>query len=418
MKTQLFLFLILTAFFCYNTETDSAVNVSNPRAIGLGGAYIGLAEGAEAPHWNPANLALRDERFFSMNFLSLGMGFHNNSFSKHQYDIYNGQKLDLDDIINSIPDGGLNVDMTGAVEILGIGFGNYAFTISGVAPAWAKINKDIPRLIKGNEIGRKYNFGGSDGRGLAYISYAFSGALPIEIDWFKRFAVGANLKYLQGLFGAELVKLNGDLLTNDAAIIGNINGTARMAQGGNGISFDLGAMAIVNEQWTVGLSFTDLLNTISWSNKPEEIQFSALIDSINLDRWTEYEEIDSLFKRQDTTLTTGSFSMGLPQQMRIGAVYRAEKFFVSMDYIQGFRNGPGATTMPQIAGGIEYKPLFWLPLRAGLALGGKEQVIIALGLGFHAGRVRIDLAATSQGSILPANRQGSTLAFGVRLLQF
>jgi hypothetical protein len=89
-----------------------------------------------------------------------------------------------------------------------------------------------------------------------------------------------------------------------------------------------------------------------------------------------------------------------------------------MDYIQGFRNGPGATTIPQIAGGIEYKPLFWLPLRAGLALGGKEVVTIALGLGFQIGRVRIDLAATSQGSILPANRQGSTLAFGVRLLQF
>ncbi len=418
MKTQLFLFLILTAFFCYNIETNAAVNVSNPRAIGLGGAYIGLAEGAEAPHWNPANLALRDERFFSMNFLSFGMGFHNNSFSKHQYDIYNGQKLDLDDIINSIPDGGFNVDITGAVEILGFGFGNYAFTITGVAPAWAKINKDIPRLIKGNEIGRKYNFGGSDGRGLAYISYDFSGALPIEVEWFDRFAIGANLKYLQGIAGGELVKLNGNLLTDAAAINGQIDGTARMAQGGNGISFDLGAMAIVNEKWTIGLSFTDLLNTISWSNKPEEIQFSALIDSINLDKWTEYEEIDSLFKRQDTTRTTGSFSMGLPQQMRIGAIYRAENYLVTMDYIQGFRNGPGATTIPQIAGGIEYKPLFWLPLRAGLALGGKEVVTIALGLGFHIGRVRIDLAATSQGSILPANRQGSTLAFGVRLLQF
>lgn len=418
MKTQLS--IVLIAFILFNTfhEIHSAVNVSNPRAIGLGGAYIALAEGAEAPHWNPANLALREERFFSMNFLSLGIGFHNNSFSKHQYDIYNGKKLNLNDIVNSIPDGGLNVDMTGAVEILGFGFGNYAFTITGMAPAWAKITKDIPRLIKGNEIGRNYNFGGSDGYGLAYISYAFSGALPFEIDWFQHFAIGANIKYLQGIYGAELVNLDGYLLTDAAAINGKINGTARMAQGGNGISFDLGTMAVVNEQWTVGLSFSDLLNTISWSSEPEEIQFSALVDSVNLDKWTEYEELDSLFKTQDTTRKTNSFSMGLPQQMRIGAIYRAENYLVTMDYIQGFRNGPGATTIPQIAGGIEYKPLFWLPLRAGLALGGKEVVTIALGLGFHIGRVRIDLAATSQGSILPANRQGSTLAFGVRLLQF
>lgn len=393
-------------------------SISNARAVGLGGAYTSLARGIEAPSWNPANLALYPTQF-SMNLISLGVGINNNSFSKRQYDLYNGAQLtteDLENILASIPDGGLDLDFLMNSEVLGFSYTNYALTVRAVAAGHMQIAKDLPALLPGNEIGRTYDFDDCDGLAWAYIAYGFSAAFPLKLDAFERFAVGVGLNYLQGLYVADVVEFRGDLRTEQDFVYSQMKGQVQYAPGGAGLSFDLGASAVINSNWSVGIALPNLLNNITWSRDPERLDFSANPDSINLYEISETENEDSLFNLSDSTYATGSFSTTIPQQVRIGAVYQQTKYLISVDYIQGFRQGPGVTTTPQLASGIEYRPLNWLPLRLGLAVGGREKILLAMGWGIKLNGFGIDFAITNQGGLLPASSQGTTFAFGLRIV--
>ncbi|HEY9855781.1 MAG TPA: hypothetical protein V6D05_08610, partial [Stenomitos sp.] len=54
--------------------------------------------------------------------------------------------------------------------------------------------------------------------------------------------------------------------------------------------------------------------------------------------------------------------------------------------------GYGVTTIPEIHLGGEYRVLEWLPVRAGLSIGGESATLYTLGVGFDGAESRIDLA--------------------------
>jgi len=419
MKRLMVLFLVTGIAFHSNTDIFAATGISNARALGLAGAYLSLARGAEAPNWNPANLGLDQDPGFSMNFLSTGIGIHNNSFSKNQYDQYNGQYINNEEkrkLLNCISDDGLVIDLDTEVQILGFAYRQFALTATGMAESNLTIAKDLVELgLLGNAHKSRFDFGDTDGAAWAFNSYAFSAAFPIKLDPLERFAAGFNLKLIHGLFCFDVVKAGGALST-DIKVYGEGETIVQYARGGLGLSLDLGAASMVNDRWHIGLTFNNILNTINWNREAKRNVVLAKTDSLDLQTVMDVEDVDSLFYDEDHTDDINSFSTTLPQEMRVGATYSARTYLITMDYIQGFRRGPGVTTTPRLACGIEYKPLFWLPLRTGFAIGGRETFILAIGLGFKMGRVRLDLAATNQGSILPGSRHGSTLAFGIRLL--
>lgn len=399
----------------------AAVGISNARAVGLAGAYLSVAQSSEAPDWNPANLGLYMQHDFSMNFLSIGIGIHNNSFSKKQYDQHNGKFIDPADkekLLNCIPDDGMAIYLDSEVQLLGFAYRNFAFTASGQVVSDLTISKDIFELgFLGNADANKpvFDFGDTDGTAIAVYNYAISAAFPIELRQVKKFAVGGNLKFLQGLYCYDVVKAGGALST-DTKIYGKGETVVQYAEGGTGFALDLGAASIINKRWSVGLTLNNISNFVSWNKNAKREAIIASTDSLDFQDVVDADDVDSLFHDENNKQDINSFSTSMPAEMRIGAVYRAATYFVTMDYIQGFKKELNVTTIPKLACGIEYKPLFWLPLRAGMAIGGREFFTIAIGIGFEMGRVRLDLAATNQGSILPGSRQGSTLAFGVRLM--
>jgi hypothetical protein len=417
IQSRLFAVLLFLVTLALGTGFASST-ISNARAVGLAGAYTALAHGIESPSWNPANLALYPTQF-SMNLISLGIGVNNNSFSKRQYDLYNGAHLtpqDLENILGSIPGDGLDLDFLMNSEILGFAFKNYALTVRAVAAGHFKVAKDLPALLPGNEIGRTYDFTDCDGLAWAYISYGFAAAFPITIEGLDRFAVGFGLNYLQGLYVADVIEFDGNLRTDPDFIYSKMNGAVQYAPGGAGLSLDLGASARINSNWALGIAFPNLINNITWARDAEIVEFSASPDSFNLYDISEAEDEDSLFNFSDSTHAIGSFTTTIPQQVRIGAVYQQPKYLLALDYIQGFRRGPGVTTTPQLAGGIEYRPLSWLPLRLGLAVGGRESILLALGCGLKLSGFWIDFGVTNQGGLLPSSSQGTTFAFGLRIV--
>ncbi|MFQ6094341.1 MAG: hypothetical protein ACE5OR_16985, partial [bacterium] len=116
------------------TEACAFPGGSNARSGGLAGAYTALSRGVDAALWNPANLGLASPHRFSLNLVSAAVGLSNNSFSKSQYDLYNGAFWDStrqEAILASIPSGGLKLNLDSEIQVLGFSYGPFAFTATG-----------------------------------------------------------------------------------------------------------------------------------------------------------------------------------------------------------------------------------------------------------------------------------------------
>ncbi|MFQ5771862.1 MAG: DUF5723 family protein, partial [bacterium] len=267
----IYLVLSLVVLLFINTTLLAQYGISNARSVAMGGAYTALARGIEAPSWNPANLALSSKDKFHLNLISVGLGFHNNSFSKRQYDLYNGNYLtpeDKRDILASVPAEGLRGDFDTEVQAMGINIGSFAFTASGLAASDFVLSKDIVELVlNGNELNRVYSVGATDGEGWGISSFALSKAFPISIPAVQEFTVGASIKYLRGFAYGKVKEATSSMMTD----INGIHGTGRVvidrAFGGKGLAFDFGAAANLNPNWSVSLNFTNLISSINWNHE-------------------------------------------------------------------------------------------------------------------------------------------------------
>lgn len=181
---------------------------------------------------------------------------------------------------------------------------------------------------------------------------------------------------------------------------------------GNGVGFDIGFTGIINEQLTVALALTDL-GSINWGKNQATITGKG---EIKFEGYTSKEQIDSLtnkFKKIQNDLNS-AFSSSSPTALRLGASYQLDKapfvkkfpgqMLISFDYNQGFNNEIGNTTKPRFSLGIDYNPSKWIPtIRTGVSVGGKLGFLWAFGLGISIGPIDIDFATSNFATILSPN---------------
>jgi len=198
-----FCILLFASLFLLMFCTQSDANISNARSIGLAGAYVGLAKGVDAPLWNPANLGLSPEGRLSVTIFNFGVSVFNNSFSKQQYEKYNGaywSENDIEDILNSIPNDGMKLSFDGAGQIASFSSGRIAFSIEALVESKVKLVKDFFDLVLYTNTNKsEHIFDDCEGEAWGIMSYNLSGALPISVPYFQQFSIGATVKYLQGM---------------------------------------------------------------------------------------------------------------------------------------------------------------------------------------------------------------------------
>ncbi|MBL7110131.1 MAG: hypothetical protein ISS11_07835, partial [Candidatus Marinimicrobia bacterium] len=85
IRTLYIIFIVLFSIVFSQIKSD-------PRMIGMGGAYVTLSEGYQCVGFNPANLAYGKQ--FSLNLLSGTTGFVNNFLSLKTYNEINGANLE------------------------------------------------------------------------------------------------------------------------------------------------------------------------------------------------------------------------------------------------------------------------------------------------------------------------------------
>lgn len=412
--------LLITASLCAQQAIDA-------RAAAMAYSNGAAAYGLENVGLNPAGLALRKNFNFEFTLLGVNAGFRNNSFNKDDYENYfaSGRLLsgqDIEDILNKIPERGLRGDGVARASTLSFYIPNFSISLTGNGIGKLNVPKaafDIP--LNGNSgEGRVYDLGDSDVNGWGSIDITVSGAYPLHFEegsTLDFLAIGASFKYISGLFFGDVIESRGTLTDFDLAnnrpffeLDGAIE--VQSAEGGSGFGLDFGMVATVNERFNVGLTIQNPVSNINWTTDPETRLYALKGDSLSLpDQLT-----DSLVTETDTLLNTNEFSTKLPLVIDLALAYQTSpNLLLTAQYEQGLNDNMGGTKRPRVAAGIEYTGIPFLPLRAGINVGGKIGRSLAIGGGLDFKYWYLNLAYISHGTFLPGDYTRSSVSLTTRL---
>ena len=392
---------------------------SNPKAIGMGGAYTALARDLEAPYWNPANLGLSDGKGFTINLFNVGVGLRNNSFSLSDYNKYTGKFLtdgDKQDILNSIPDEGLALDVLAEASALNFSVGNFAVTYKAYAASKINFDRDPFELfLYGNAVMRDVSIAGTYSEGYGIGDAAFSYGRPLIAWETGEMAVGGSLHYLRGLAYQKILDSEGGIATTDTGFVGSGSMTMRTALGGSGFAFDMGLSVRFEESWYFSAVWQNTYSKLVWNKDPEISYFSFDMQPLTIEAASDSTLSDSLKTSSDTTYAADNFSSDLPPMIKLGLAKHYNKLTWSFDWSQALATRPGQGVNPRVAAGLEYRPHKYFPLRVGMAFGGNQGSIYSFGFGLHFGPFNFDLGMANSGSPMPSSSKGTQLALGMGL---
>jgi hypothetical protein len=392
----------------------------NPRAIGMGGAYSALARDYDAPLWNPANLGLSDGRNMALGFFNAGVNIRNNSLSLEQYNKYTGQFLDDDDkedIVNSMPEQGVVLDIGAEASALNFSMGNFAINTRVSGFSSMNMGKDAMKLLLlGNAVMREVDLANCRGESFAVGDLTLSFARALHSWREGEISIGASLHYLKGLAYGRVVEADGAVVATDFGFAGSGFLKMRSALGGTGYATDIGVAMKFRDDWYFSAAWHNLLSKVRWNSDTEEHVLSFDMQPITVEDFMYEGRSDSLVASSDTSYSIGSFGSKMTPALILGIARNFRKVTWTLDWQQTLFNGPGMGVAPRFASGIEYRIWDFLPLRTGMATGGEQGTWFSLGFGFKGGLVTFDFGAANAGTPLPANSKGFRLAMSMGLI--
>ena len=251
---------------------------SDPRMIGLSGAYTTVANGYQCIGINPANLGSNNA--LSMNLISFNAFLVNDFMSVELYNDINGANLEdpadasyypKEDILDQVNENQIVMEGGWVAPIPALNFAYKGFGISMINRSYVRF--DIPKdvltmMFYGNTTEKLiFEFGGegisTNELGLTYAHRFMIGEQALQ--------VGGTFKYLQGLFylKAEDIEDDGSYFeTDDDSFSGSGRYLIRQAFGGGGTATDLGILLpdIINK-WSIGVSLINLGGSITWGSE-------------------------------------------------------------------------------------------------------------------------------------------------------
>lgn len=398
-------FILIILNLCCNSQI-----LASGRSVGMAGAYTAVSKGAEAVFWNPANLGFSTRSEKTLNLFSFGIDLNNNSFNWGHYTKYSGKFLtaeDKEEILNSIPSEGLNLSVGADISAFSFSWWSFALTLSGEGSSDLLLPKDpIELLFFGNELNDTLLIENSNGEAYASLDLGFSyGRSILKLNQ-KEFYAGVNIKYKKGLVYEKVKKAEGELFTLETGINGDGDFAVLSAQGGKGYAVDLGFAMKYKKDWTLGISFLDLLNQIKWDRKTEERGYQFRIDSLLAENF----DMDSLVTELSYTQEIEPFVTKIPTLLRVGMAHQSKRLLWSVDIEQGFREGMGVSKKVRLSLGADYRILSWLDILGGFSIGGKEGITIANGLEFNLRKYHLDIGMANHKGIWPTKSKGVSLA--------
>ena len=420
-----------------------------PRSVALAGAYTSLARGVEAVAWNPAMLGARGgpEITFALPRLSLELG--SNTYSWQDFRHYANRNLtdqDKQDLLGKIAldDSVLTIRSIVGLAPIGISAGPVAITAATSGDMDLSLGRDaIELVLYGNAHrtgpGQYFTARGSSGRAWAATTIAGSIALPFNLPQ-GRLSVGATYKYVIGHFIGRANEVQSSF-TVAPLLAAQAEGQALytdytsdyspskpddilggQGKAGSGYGVDLGAtLQLGGRSATLSVALINAVGKMTW----DAARLTYERTGYTLDQTTTggvqqdsthfvlttpaaIEADPAARALRDSVLAHGDFA----RIARLGFALRSGALSLSADAHVRLKEGLDRQPARYVAGGIEYRLLGILPLRAGVGWDFGESLTLAGGAGLQLLGIHLDLSVASiSGNVRP----GAIFGVGVGL---
>ena len=393
---------VLSATLLCLSMAPSAIASGNARSAGMAGAISAISRDADAMIVNPALLGLASARervsLTLLPNLSLGLGNNVLSFGELA-GLMTTQSIESSNVaavLEALPPTGWRFLFDGGSS-LALAMPSARTGVFLHASADTK-GLDVPRdlialALNGNASVPNVGIDSLNGAtATAVASLGSSFAFPLG----GTASMGLNLRYLRGLAYGRVREATGTLLAVDAS--GKYSADARLetewATGGNGIAADVGVAGVLGDRLHWGATLGNL-GVMRWSQRDVttytlKVEPFSIVDASGSVTDFGAATRDAL---KESKTQEGPTEIALPPYLRLAAAFNPwQPLTLSGELQLGYGNGFGVSNTPELRVGSELRLLDWLPLRAGMALGGDRGLTFATGLGFDMPHFRLDLA--------------------------
>jgi hypothetical protein len=398
---------------------------SSAAATGMNGNYVAMGQGQDAVAWNPAMLGISRNPHFSLNLLtpSGGAGLSPVSWNDMaQYAKTNDSvpaSVRRAWLSSVTARGGETGSENGSMNWLGVSLWHFALTVSTTETMQTTLNPDMFQALMFGNAGytgslQTLQFSGSNMHMSAFTtaaaSYGYSlGNSSIFGLPAGESSIGVTFKYVMGNFlligedagstiDASNVNVNFPVVmtsTSDSSNSGGSgnsgnSGSNSVTKGGKGVGMDVG-YAWRGDKMTASFVIQNLFNSFAWDvtqleSRPGTAVFNGTTNTSNFNSTAYSSAPASLQQAVKDYVFKPAILMGVAYKVNHATT-------VTGDFHQQFGNNSNILVGPQtqLGGGVEYRGLSFLPLRAGLSYvtGGYSA---SAGLGIALGPVELGIA--------------------------
>ena len=432
----------LGATLALTSATAVAAQQTNPSAasVGLAGSYTAMARGLSAMAWNPAGLAMPGSPGFSISLLPMNgvagldpitladVAEYDDTIIPHEV-----RQEWLDEIV---AEGSQQGNGGGGLTLLALNVGRFGFQAGTSAATTADIGPGVARLLLFGNISDDSTTAvdveatGSEFDVAVLSTAAVSYAHPLTITLGplpdQHFALGATVKYVVGhalLSGfddgtrasadpleVEVVFPMITSLAPDSIIVDGdtVEAEDQAFNIGSGVGLDVGAM------WQGGIfsaavAIQNLFNTFAWDE--DKLYYSpghVLFDGDSTTTDFEARPFSEAPQHVRDRLEEASY----PPTVAVAGAVRLPMVTVTGELRHRAGESISLETGTHVGVGAEFRPIGFLPIRAGVAAvsGG---INLGAGLGLEFGVFNLNVAGSRRSSDLGTDFAGAlTISFG------
>ncbi len=401
---RILLFLLVAQ--CAVAQTPTA------RSLGFAGAADLHERSSSILHGNAAILAKPSQTRLRIDLPSVSAGATNNAFSITDWNDQIGRDhyLTADDkrkIMNSIPDDGLRLSGMASVPIVGGIYQKMAFQLSEETAFNVAADKELFELaLYGNQFNRGYKIDDLGGEQYTVFDAGVAVGYKFEQDYVKGLYGGLGFHFYLGAFYDKITDASGELTITDSLLTGYGAVQRVHSTRGDGIGFDLGLLADIDDRWSVGLGIKQVGGSITWvvdeaTLDAFEIDSAGLIvDSLDDDGY-----VSRAFQSSSDAISGGSIESKIPATLEASGRYKYSQRLLFVGTLRG-RMEESAQGKPGMEAslGSEYGIAGpWL-IRCGLGTGGPLRSRFSLGTGVMTKHYSLDVGFSWHGGFFNATR--------------
>ncbi len=388
------------------------------RSLGFGGAADVYEQSSDVLVGNAAQLARSSRQKWRLDLPRISAGAMNNAFSVNYWNdqIARDHYLTAQDkreIMDRIPADGLEVSGMASAPIAGIVYRQAALQFSEQTAVNVTADRELFELaLYGNQLNRGYKLDDLGGEQYTLFDAGMAVGYRFEQEYVKGLYGGIGFHFYLGTLYDKITDASGEFLATDSLITGYGAVQRVHAEHGDGIGFDLGLLAEIDDRWSVGAALRQIGSSVTWV--VDEATLEAFeIDSAGLivDSLDDDDYVERAFKSSTSVLTGGSIESKLPATLELSGrfAYTPRMLFVSTLRARFDDSAQGKRGTEAMLGGEYSVRGPWL-VRAGFGAGGPLGTRVAIGGGLHTARYSFDVGCSWHGGLFDSAR-GISLGF-------